>query len=442
MKFITDYKVENYIINAKYEDMPPEVRERAKLVAIDLMIAMILGSQGEQFKNGLAMAELTYQKGSVPVIGNRATLNLMGAINAMGHASNSYDIDDCYSLVKGHVGAVVIGPVLATSLYKNASYREFLTALAIGYDVGLRSAFGIQEHYNYYFGSGSWGAIAVAAAMGKLLNFDKERLNTAMSIADYHAPTTPVMRGAEYPSMNKDGVPFGVLVGSTAVFETMFGNTGKTYFLESDEYGFRADTLGKEYYMMDLVFKPYTCCRWAHMGIYASISLMKEHGFTHKDIEKVVVNTFEASAKLSKIVPKDTDEAQYNIAYPIAAAIVHGNLGYMEIRNEALSNPDVIEIMGKMEFNADPELTKFFPARRFSNVEFTLKDGRIFKSETVEAKGEKEDNVDMAWIREKFDRLISPFMTADEIEKMFKMMQSDEGNVTDIVEFINNSMLK
>ncbi len=442
MTFNTDYKVEDYIISAKYEDMPPEVQERAKVVAIDLMIALILGSQGEQFKNGLAMAEHIYQKGNIPVIGNSAKLSLMGAVNAMGHASNSYDIDDCYSLVKGHVGAVVVGPVLATALHKDVSYKEYLTALAIGYDVGLRTAFAMQEHYNYYFGSGSWGATGVAASMGKLLGLTKEQLNTAMSIADYHAPTTPVMRGAEYPSMNKDGVPFGVLVGSNAVCEAMFGNTGKTYFLESDEYKFRAETLGTEYTMLDLVFKPYTCCRWAHMGILASITMMQTHSFTHKDIEKVVVNTFEAASRLSKIIPKDTDEAQYNIAFPIASAIVHGNVGFMEIRNEALDNADVIEVMGKMSFNADPEITKYFPATRYTNVEFTLKDGRVLKSENFEAKGEKVDNVDMTWIREKFERLIAPFMTKDEITTLFEMMSKDDGKICDIVTHINNSMLK
>ena len=46
-----------------------------------------------------------------------------------------------------------------------------------------------------------------AAGIGRIFGFTKEQMNTALSMAEFHAPLTPVMRSVQYPSMNKDGVP-------------------------------------------------------------------------------------------------------------------------------------------------------------------------------------------------------------------------------------------
>lgn len=116
------------------------------------------------------------------------------------------------------------------------------------------------------------------------------------------------------------------------------------------------------------------------------------------------------SSRLSKIIPKDTDEAQYNIAFPVASAIVHGEVGYEQICNQALGECDVIDMMDKLSFVVDPELDAQFPEKRLARVEFTLKDGKVLKSRVYAADGEASDNVDMEWIVKKFDRITAPFL--------------------------------
>ena len=44
MKFTTDYKLENFILNTKWQDPPKEVKERMKGCLIDLLGALIAGS--------------------------------------------------------------------------------------------------------------------------------------------------------------------------------------------------------------------------------------------------------------------------------------------------------------------------------------------------------------------------------------------------------------
>ena len=70
MKFTTTYKLEDYILNTKWEDLPEAVQSRAKGCLIDLMGALISGSMSEQFRVGLASAGRMFGKGDVAVVGS------------------------------------------------------------------------------------------------------------------------------------------------------------------------------------------------------------------------------------------------------------------------------------------------------------------------------------------------------------------------------------
>ena len=50
MKFTTDYKAEEYILNTKWEDLTEAVQKRMKGCFIDLMGALISGSMSNQFR--------------------------------------------------------------------------------------------------------------------------------------------------------------------------------------------------------------------------------------------------------------------------------------------------------------------------------------------------------------------------------------------------------
>ena len=440
MKFVTDYKLEDYILNTKWESFPEHIRQRAIVCSIDLMTALLLGSKGKQFEAGVRLAEMNCKEGDISVVGNERTFNFLGATIAMSHASNSFDIDDGHNMIKGHPGTSFIAGILAAGLEKDVTYKEYLTTLVIAYEVTIRWALAEQEHYGYLHSSGTYGSFGTAAGVGRLYDFSREQLNNTLSIADFHAPLTPVMRSVQYPSMNKDGVPFGALVGAMAVQETLAGSTGYGHLLETPEFSHLIETLGDRYEVMNLYFKPYTCCRWAHPPIQACLDLMKEHRFVSKDIKEITVHTFDSAAKLSKIVPQTTDEAQYNIAYPIAAALVHGDLGYMQVREEALDNPDVIELMKHLSFVTDPEIDSRFPEKRLAKVAITLNDGTVLQSELYAAPGEASDNVDLEWITKKFNRITQPILSATTQEELLALLTNDlDIPLRSIIDFVNQS---
>lgn len=442
MIFKTDYKVENFIINAKWENLPDEVKERLKSCFIDLIGALIVGSKSQQFEAGLALAEKIYGNGDIPVIGSEKKFNFMGASAAMGHSSNAYDIDDGHNMTRTHPGTSFIGAILAAAYEKDLSLKDFLTALLVAYEVSLRSGVAMMDYYKYAHSSGTFGAVGVVAGVGKIYGFTKEELNNVLSVADFNAPLVPGIRSVEYPSMNKDGVPFGVMIGTLALMASMSGFTGNKNLLEADEYRYLTDDLGENYEVMNLYFKPYPCCRWAHPAIDACVSLMQEKGIKKEDIEKVVIKTFNRATLLSKIEPKTADEAQYNIAYPVATAIVHGTFGIDNVWEENLKDPNTLEMMKKLFFETDEELDKKFPAQRICRAEIYTKDGSKFISHDCVPTGEAYENIKLDWICEKFLRITAPVISKNAQQNIIASVTEDENiSIRNIVNIINTGIL-
>ncbi|MBE6645264.1 MAG: MmgE/PrpD family protein [Ruminococcaceae bacterium] len=439
MNFITDYKLENFIIATRWEKLPEEVQTRLKGCFIDLMGALAVGSKSDQFKAGLALAEKIYGTGDISVIGTDKKLNFMGASCAMGHSSNAYDIDDGHNMTRAHPGTSFVGALLAAAYEKNISRNEFLSAMLAAYEASIRSGAAIMDYYNYAHSSGTFGAIGVAVGVGKIYGFTKEELNNAISIAEFNAPLVPGIRSVEYPSMNKDGVPFGVMTGTLAVMDAMCGFVGNKNLLEADEYRHYLDDLGEKYLIMDLYFKPYPCCRWAHPAIDACISLMKENGIKCENIARVTIKTFKRATMLSKIEPKTADEAQYNIAYPVAASIVYGDFGIDRIFDDALNDAKTLDMMKKLSFEVDEKLDAQFPAKRICRAEITTLDGKTYISDECEPRGEAHENIGIEWLADKFHRITAPVLTKEGRNRAIRLISSDEDvSIRTLVDEINS----
>ena len=441
MNFETDYKLENFILNTTWEDLPEEVQIRARVCFIDLIGALLIGSLSEQFMTGKKLAKAIFGQGDIVIIGSKESFSFMGAASAMGHSSNAYDIDDGHNIIRAHPGASFIGGILAAAYEKNISIKELLTTLVISYETTIRMGQAIMDYYNFAHSSGTFGAVGTAVGVGRIYGFTKEQMNNVLSVAEFNAPLIPGIRSVEYPSMNKDGVPFGVMIGALAVMETLCGFTGNKNLLEAYEYKHYLDDLNKNYEIMKLYFKPYTCCRWAHPAIDSCLEIMRNNGISYKEIKQVTIYTFKKATMLSKIIPKTADEAQYNIAYPVAAAIVLGDFGLKQITPEAFGNSEIICMMNKLIFEVDSEIDEQFPQRRICRAEIITNDNHKYVSSECEPRGEAHENIGIDWISEKFKRITAPVITRDFQDYILKIIEKEHDfSVVKLVDEINNNI--
>ena len=439
MKFTTDYRLEKFLLETKWEDLPAEVQQRLRGCMLDLLGALVAGCGSEQFRVGVRLAKKIFRDGDIPAIGTKETFSTIGAATAMGHSSNAYDIDDGHNIIRAHPGTSFIGGLLAIGYEKDVSAKDFLTALYVAYEATIRMGAAIMDYYQYAHSSGTFGAVGVVAGGGRMYGFTKEEMNNALSVSEFNAPLVPGIRSVEYPSMNKDGVPFGVMVGELALEAGMCGFTGNKNLLEAEEYAHYLDDLGTKHEVMDLYFKPYPCCRWGHPAIDACMAVMADNNVTAEDIEQVIVETFYKATQLSKGIPSCADEAQYNIAYPVASSIV--NNGFSIAQVEQTDDPKVHKMMEKLTFVCDKELDDQFPAKRLCRVRMVLKDGRTVVSDVHEPRGEAFENIGYDWLSEKFLRITGHKLTKEQQLQLIDILEKDNWTVRELVAKVNSFLL-
>ncbi len=435
MKFTTDLRLEAFLLDTQWEQLPEIVQQRLRGCMLDLLGALVAGSGSEQFQVGVRLAKKLFQSGNIPAIGTEETFSAVGAATAMGHSSNAYDIDDGHNLIRAHPGTSFIGGLLAAGYEKDVDAQEFLTALYVAYESTIRMGAAIMDYYQYAHSSGTFGAVGVVAGAGRMYGFTKEQMNNALSVAEFNAPLVPGIRSVEYPSMNKDGVPFGVMVGQLALQAGMCGFTGNKNLLEAEEYRHYLDDLGENHEVMNLYFKPYPCCRWGHPAIDACLAVMQDNGVKAENIEKVYVETFFKATQLSKGIPASADEAQYNIAYPVASSIVNGGFSIAQV--EQTNDEAVHAMMEKLEFVCDEQLDAQFPAKRLCRVRMELKDGQTVVSGVHEPRGEAFENIGYDWLAEKFLRITGHKLSKAQQEELISDLRCDNWNVRSLIHKVN-----
>lgn len=430
-KFQGDLKKGNYKLSKKikkfsYENIPNEVKAHSKVCLLDLLGAILGGSITKPSDYAKKFVKKVYPGEECTVIGKSTKSNVIGATFANAFSANAIDIDDGYRPVKGHPGALVIPAALAVAEWANKSGKELMESIILGYEIGTRAGIVWHDYYPVYHSSGAWGTIASAAVTAKLLNFDVEEIYNALGTAEWRAPMNPMMRCIDYPSMSKDGIGWGSPTGVESALMAKEGFTGCPSLFGYPKYNKYIESLGEEYNILKLYFKPFACCRWAQPGIIGTLKILGKNNLAPEDINKIKVYTFKESSRLSTDPPSNADEAQYNIAYPIAVTIVDGKVGPKQLVDEKLKNTIILGLMNKIEIISDSRFDKKFPQNCESEVEITDRKGNVYISGHVQAKGDWDNPLSKEEILNKFKWLAEYSKSEQQIERIIDMINNIE----------------
>jgi len=377
----------NFIMGTQWDKLPDGIQHQAKRCLMDVLGALIAGHKTPiaDLMNSFVKEQFKGDGATILVSGNKTSASGAALIN--GFANNALDIDDGYRNIKGHPGACILPVILAAGeMVPGVTGKNFLTALVIGYEIGIRAGLIRHATYKAYHSSGSWGAISGAAAAGKLLGLTREKLCHALGAAEYHAPIAPMMKCIELPGMGKDSIGWGCMVAMMSVIMAEKGFTGINPIFDDSPEKEWINSLGQSYEIMNLYFKPYSACRWAQPGVDGALKIMTENRLDHEDIKQITVFTFEESAALSTEYPQNTEEAQYNIAFPIAAALLDGEVGPDQVLAPRLLGKDIHRMMDKIQIVGQDRFQKEFPTRAESEVEIITTNENIFSSGVMSAR--------------------------------------------------------
>jgi 2-methylcitrate dehydratase PrpD len=313
------------------------------------------------------------------------------------------DFDDGHRLTKGHPGAVIIPASLAVAQLVDAPVDELLTAIIVGYEVAIRAGIALHGRDSSYHASGAWGGVGAAAAAARLLELDPSRTVAAIGLAEYHAPIAPIMRSCADPAMTKDACAWGASIGVQSAQLAARGFTSvRPEFLEPSPCD-----LGERWRLEELYVKAFPCCRWSQGAIAAALRARDDRRFEAEAVRRIRIHTFAAAAGLADTIPTTTEEAQYNLAWPVACALTRGSFTVADVLGP-FDDRSLERLFENIEIDVDPALTTAFPARRLTTLELELAGGASITVGPLEAPGEPDDPSLAAIVADKVQALIDP----------------------------------
>lgn len=411
MKSARTSRVAEFVRDLHWDDLPADVQGQAARCVLDLFAVAIAGSCTTVAQIAAAYARDAFGAGCATII-CAGKSSPAGAALANGFAVSALDMDDGYRPVKGHPGAVIFPAILAAAEERGTSGTEFLTALVVAYEVAMRAGHILHPLYDFYHGTGSWGPLGAAAGAARLLDCNAGQIGRALGIAEFHAPMTPEMRSVDHPSMLKDGIGWGAMVGLVSAQLSSRGFTGIPSLFDTDVAACAmADSLGDEYLIRDLYVKPHACCRWAQPAVEGALVAKRDLDVSPTDIAQVRVHTFEAALHLRQTAPETTEEAEFSLPWPVACALISGcAIGPDEVLEPALQDPARRELAERVELIHDTNLEQSFPANALAWVEIETWDGRLARSEILAARGDADAPLSEEEIVDKFESLVSPLV--------------------------------
>ncbi|MBS3791100.1 MAG: MmgE/PrpD family protein [Candidatus Bipolaricaulota bacterium] len=437
-----DYLV-SFLRDLDWNDLPDEVRRKTKTCLLDALGATIAGSDSRSGEIVSDFAMETWGRGDATVIMKGRTAPI-GAALANGYMANALDIDDGGKYTRGHPGAQIIPTVLALGESQSSSGKEVLAAIAAGYETAHRVGKCWHERFDEYRSCGSWGSVACAAASANLIGLKGEEIRNALGIADYNSPYLPMMRAVENPSMVKHGTGWGAMTGIIAAEWAEKGFTASGTSFETKTCNSLFEDLGSHYVMAEadgIEFKEIPSCSWSHPPIKAALGLLDAHDITEDEIERVEVRGFSEMTALPGGVPSSEEEAQFNVKWPLAVALVDGRVSVGSMSRERFDDSELRAMTERIEIVKSEKMEKM--NRSLSReagetsawpTEVTIEtvDGRTFESGTVTSEPSRVASMDR--IADKFDRIVDSFLEKKEKRKVSELVKEFE-TVTRISDF-------
>jgi 2-methylcitrate dehydratase PrpD len=415
-----------FLASLSPEDVPENIWEAAAKCALDTVGVGIGAARDAQIERVANTLLSFYGKDGLSLWGREETAPMSTAIFLNAMMSHTLELDDVHTASKTHIGTVVIPAIWALAEHIGASGEEFLLSAICGYETASRigMALGVVSHRNRgWHVTGTAGVFGATAACGKLLGLDEEKMISALGLAGTQASGlwAFLVDGASCKTLNPARAAVN---GCTAALLSKAGVSGPEHILTADDGGMLAAMsdeydpgqvsadLGVVWQIVRLDKKPYPCCRSTHPAIDAAITLREEHGFSHTEIEKILVETYDLGWKQcgvnpGSLSPETPVEAKFSTPYAVACALLRGNVCLNDFTNEAIMNGMSQELLHKVKVVPSDEYSAIYPTHWGCRITVNKKDGKNLVKEVRDASGSVEKPLTSGQLRMKAKELIS-----------------------------------
>ena len=372
--------------SARVTALDASTRHQAKRAVLDASVSILAGLSTPEGRAVLALVERAAKPGVCFVPGTDLQASCAYAAYGGSALCQVHDANDGHpnGQMLGssyHPGRVIVPAAFALAQETGLSGREFLTAVAVGYDI----ATGVH-HAPLNAPSDAYGSAASACYA-----FDLDPLQTrfALRIAGFGAPKS----GAQDFETNNLTCAQQSRSGIEAAELVRLGYPrSEPRSIRTREFEFVPPArLGGS--LHDLYFKPYPSCRTTHYFIEAALSLRPQVIDRLDSIKEIRLHVPASERDVAhKIGPREYFKSyQFSIAYCAVAALVDGTFGLRQVRADRTDDPIVQGLQERVSFVLHSEEPPTWGGLGGGAIEIEMADGTLY-SDTVDiALGEAQN---------------------------------------------------
>jgi 2-methylcitrate dehydratase PrpD len=358
----------------------PSLRDDAGLgapmvpYALDTLAVILAGSAEPSSRPVVRTVIEAAGKAEAILIGHGQAASAWDAALVNGAAAHALELDDDHRIAVLHPGAVVAPAALAAAEAEGASGTTFLRAMLVGYEVMCRlgQVFRGSQFYHGVHPTSLCGVFGAAAAAAVAMGLDRETFVNTLGIAGTQAsgltewrtagtwikrlhPGRAAQTGVLSARLARNG-----FTGPATIFEGEGGFFRAYSFGEIIDAEAMTRDLGRTYSAFGTAIKPYPCCRFGHGAIDLAIAAHQD-GLKTDAIAGIGVRIYRTDVLTYHSEPKNPVDAQFNLPYMIAVALLRGRVGLEDFTEEAIRARVVRDLCAKVAVTDDPEFTADYP---------------------------------------------------------------------------------
>ena len=414
--------------------IPSDVVERIKLSFLDGLGVCL---RGTTFPWTRMVREVVQAEGGNEIAslwGSGTRTSLTNAVLFNGAAGHAFEMDDIHKESIVHPNSLAVPVALALAEADPAlSGRAIVTALALGYEVGLRigNAATTALFLNGFHPQGTTGTFVAAATAGRLLGLDTARMQHALGIAG--SMGAGLMAAQEGAMVKRLHAGRAAQSGLMAALLAKRGFTGISDIVEASYGGFLSsfartpdaarllDGLGTDWEAGKVGFKMYPNVTSIHAALDGMRAILVEDGVTAPRIAEIGVGcghmTFVHTAWEYR--PVGTTAAQMNMFYGLSVMAQRGNVSATDYSDDTIADPDILAFIPRIKVAVDPEIERKGPAfRHAARVVVRTTDGRSHSRDVWHRRGSPENPVSRGEVEEKFSANVDGLLDVDAARRL------------------------
>ncbi len=385
-------QIARYAAGLRFEHLPDDVVHHAKRSLLDGLGCAIGGYVAPGRPACEAVAKALGGPPEATVFGSGFRTGVASATLVNCFLTRFLEFNDVGG---GNHNEEAIPPLLAIGEREGSSGKDFLTALALSYELGVRvvaSVPGASAGWDKHgWSTDARGGLSMPPAIGRLLGLTETQIAHAIAIcASRGVPLGILDADREENSMAKN-LRFGFITREaiTACLLAKQGFTGPLRVIEGDG-GYRDGILRGDMDLAALVdftgwrirdtrFKR-LCANGSTQGhLHATMEIVIANDLKPADIESVRIRAGAREARhttaLAKKYPRNAETGDHSAFFANAFAIKHRNFGPDSADPKHFIDPEIVDLIERITVEHDPALP---PRGRVGISEIRTKDGREF----------------------------------------------------------------